>query len=257
MSRAVGEADLGEQGLGALARVDAGEPGRRELHLDVLERGQRRDQVELLEDEPERAQPELGEVAVAQLGEIASLEDDAAAGGPVERAEELKERRLPGAARAFESDELAGLDAQVDALERVDHERAANEGLADAAELVLAHSTVLRASAGRRRAARKAPAAPARSPPTTASPKPASRIGIPTGAESETASEVVRAACSTPKRLPAPVVELAVSVGPKSADQDGDADAEHDAEDTAEHALWRGTRPQPVARPCAASIRAP
>ena len=65
-----------------------------------------------------------------QLGEIAPLEEDVAAGGPVERAEELEERRLPGAARAFESDELARLDAQVDALERVDHERAANEGLA-------------------------------------------------------------------------------------------------------------------------------
>ena len=151
------------------------------------------------------------------LGEIAPLEEDVAAGGPIERAEELKERRLPGAARAFESDELTGLDAQVDALERVDHERAAIEGLADAAELVLAHSTVLRASAGRRRAARKAPAAPARRPPTTASPKPASRIVMPTGAESETASEV--GACGlldAEEVFRAPVVELAVSVGPKT-----------------------------------------
>ena len=37
---------------------------------------------------------------------------------------------------------------------------------------------------------------------------------MPTGAASETASDVVRAACSTPSRLPPPVVELAVSVGP-------------------------------------------
>ena len=75
--------------------------------------------------------------------------------GPVERAEELKQRRLARAARALERDELARLDAQVHVLERVDDERAARERLADAAELVLAHSTVLSASAGRRRAARK------------------------------------------------------------------------------------------------------
>ena len=37
----------------------------------------------------------------------------------------------------------------------------------------------------------------------------------PTGAESEIVSDAVRAACSTPRRLPPPVVELAVSEGPK------------------------------------------
>ena len=94
VARAVGEADLGEHALGALPGVDRRESGRGELRLDVLEGGQRRDQVELLEDESERAQPELGEVAVAQLREIATLEEDAAAGRTVERAEELEERRL-------------------------------------------------------------------------------------------------------------------------------------------------------------------
>ncbi len=51
---------------------------------------------------------------------------------------------------------------------------------------------------------------------------------------------MVRVACSTPKRLPPPVVELALSVGPNAADAERDRDAEENAEDAAEHA--RGER---------------
>ena len=80
----------------------------RELGLDVLERGQRRDQVERLEDEAERAQPDLGELVVAEGCEVAALEEDLPGGRPVERAEELQQRRLPRAARALDRDDLAG-----------------------------------------------------------------------------------------------------------------------------------------------------
>ena len=109
---AVGEPDLGEQRLRALAQLVALDPGRREPELDVLERRQRRDQVELLEDEAEGAQPQLCEIVVAQLREVAALEEDAAAGRPVERAQQLQQRRLARSARALERDELAGLDRQ-------------------------------------------------------------------------------------------------------------------------------------------------
>src|SRR5512132_258021 len=76
---ALRETDLGEERLRALAQPDLGDSGGGELRLDVLERGQRRDQVELLEDEPERAQAELGKLAVGELGEVASLEEDTSA----------------------------------------------------------------------------------------------------------------------------------------------------------------------------------
>src|SRR5262249_40630338 len=133
---------------------------------------------------------------------------------PVERAEELEQRRLPGAARALECDELAGFDDEVDVVDGVDDHRAAREQLADVRQLVLAHSTVLSASAGRSLAARSAAAAPASRPPRTARPKPISRISTPVGAVSETDRDVVCAAWPMPKRLPPPAVELAVSVGP-------------------------------------------
>ena len=108
MLRTIGEPDLGEQGERALAQLAAGDADRSERRLDVLQRGQRRDQVELLEDEAERAQPQLGELVVAQRREVAALEEDLAVARPVERAEQLQQRRLARAARAFERDELAG-----------------------------------------------------------------------------------------------------------------------------------------------------
>src|SRR5439155_21279242 len=132
--------------------------------LDVLERRQRRDQVELLEDEAERAQPQLCEGAVAERREVAALEEHLPARRAVERAEQLQQRRLPRAARPLERDELAGLDLERHVLDRIHRGRAATERAAGATQLVLTHSTVLSASAGRRRAARSAPAAPAGSP---------------------------------------------------------------------------------------------
>ena len=75
MVGALGEPHLAEQ----LQRAGAIAAGRDELHLDVLDRGQRRDQVELLEDEAECAQPQLGELVVAELREVAALEQHLAA----------------------------------------------------------------------------------------------------------------------------------------------------------------------------------
>ena len=57
MLGAILEIDLAEQAVRALAPLRCGEAHRRERELDVLQRSQRGDQVELLEDEPECAQP--------------------------------------------------------------------------------------------------------------------------------------------------------------------------------------------------------
>src|SRR5882672_7251974 len=213
--RSAGEADLVEE----LQRPFATAAHRGELHLDVLDGCQRRDQVELLEDEPEGAQAQLGQLPVAQRGEIAVFEDDVAGARPVERAEELQKRRLAGAARPFERDELARLELEIDAVERTDGGRSALEELRDAAQHVLGRhqSTCLNASAGRRRAARMAPAVPATKPPRRASPNPVARTVTPTGALSDTELVAVRAVdAPRPKSDELPVVELALSVGPKA-----------------------------------------
>src|SRR5919198_6505816 len=91
-----------------------GAADRRQLRLDVLERGQRRDQVELLEHEAERPEPERRELVVGELGQITTLEEDTAGARAVERSQQLQERRLAGAARALERDELAGSDIEID-----------------------------------------------------------------------------------------------------------------------------------------------
>ena len=64
MVGALGEPHLAEQLERSLSRT----ADRDELCLDVLHRGERRDQVELLEDESERAQAERRELAVAEAG---------------------------------------------------------------------------------------------------------------------------------------------------------------------------------------------
>ena len=53
-----------DAGVGRAAR--SSDAGRRERRLDVLACGQRRDQVELLEHEAERLEPQVGELAVAE-----------------------------------------------------------------------------------------------------------------------------------------------------------------------------------------------
>src|SRR5579872_5160394 len=191
---AVGETDLLEQRERARAQLVAVDAGRRKLRLDVLERVQRRDQVERLEDEAEGAQAQLGEVAVSERAEVAALEEHRAARRAVERAEELQQRRLAGARRPDDRDDLRVVDRQVDACERGNRRLAALERARDAAELVerVAHSTCLSASAGRSRAARSAPAPPAIRPPASASAKPSSRSETEIGAVSETVVDAVR-----------------------------------------------------------------
>jgi hypothetical protein len=58
---------------------------RSERGLDVLGGGQRRDQVELLEDEAQRPQPQLREGAVSEPLQRLALEADRAAARPIER----------------------------------------------------------------------------------------------------------------------------------------------------------------------------
>src|SRR5258707_2365412 len=151
----LGEPNLVEQ----LQRAGATAAGRDEFRFDVLDRGQRWDQVELLEDETERAQAQLGELVVGQADEVVALEPDVAGARPVERAEQLQERRLAGAARAFERDELARRYLQVDAVERAHRRRPALKELRHTTQRVqrFHYSTVLNASAGRRRGAPRAP----------------------------------------------------------------------------------------------------
>src|SRR5262249_36338218 len=213
----VAEAHLGEH----LGGPPTGAADLSELRLDVLDGRERRDEVELLEHEAERPQPQPGQLVVGQVGEVAPLEEHLAVGRAVERAEELQQRRLARPPRSFEGDDAAGGDRQVDGVERPQRGRAALEEPGDATQLVegIVHQSTWRsASAGRSRAARRAPAVPATRPPSRASPKPSSAIETPTGAFSATELVAVRAVLTPrPKMSLLPDVELALSDGPNAS----------------------------------------
>src|SRR5438270_13287358 len=101
MCGAVGHAEVVEhvQREGApLAHRNA--PGD-ERGLDVLLSGQRRDQVEGLEDEAERRGAQGCELSLRKLREVPALEEDPPRRRPVEAAEQEKERRLPLACRPW------------------------------------------------------------------------------------------------------------------------------------------------------------
>src|SRR5438094_5384747 len=120
MVRAVAQPDLLEERERANSQLAGRQARRRELRLDVLQRVQRWDEVERLEDEAERAQPEVCELVVTERGQVSPFEEDLTGRRTIECAEQLQQRGLAGPAGADESDDLSVPDRQVDAVERVD-----------------------------------------------------------------------------------------------------------------------------------------
>ena len=101
---------------------------------DVVERGLATEQVELLEDEADPPCAQRGQPPVGHARHVVPGDPDGPLGRPVERAEEVQERRLARAGRADDRDELAALDPEVDRLEGVDR-RHARVALADPGQL--------------------------------------------------------------------------------------------------------------------------
>ena len=91
----------------------AGRAGDLERERHVLVDRLGRQQLEVLEDDPDLA-PHLGHLATPEPGDVLAVEDDLAAGRELVADEQLDERRLAGAGRADEEDEVALGDDQVD-----------------------------------------------------------------------------------------------------------------------------------------------
>ena len=100
-----------------LRRPDA---QRHQGHLHVLQRVQRRDQVEGLEDEPHRRRPDLRDLGFPQGGEVLAVEFHDARGRPVQAAEDLQQGGLAVPGRALDGQPLTVLDDQVHAGQRID-----------------------------------------------------------------------------------------------------------------------------------------
>ena len=104
--------------------------GERQRQRDVLERGQRRHEVERLEDEADAVAAQLGELLVVELAEVGVADEHGAAGERVEAGDGVHQGRLARARRAHDRGELAGVEVGVDAVEGVDFRLAAAVGLA-------------------------------------------------------------------------------------------------------------------------------
>src|SRR5690606_21725718 len=114
----VRHADAAERGLGPLPALGGGEREVEQRELDVLVDRQLVDQVEALEDEAERAPPEVGPAALVVARDVGAVEDEPPAAGLVEQAEDVEQRGLAAAARPHDGDELAGPGLERDVVER-------------------------------------------------------------------------------------------------------------------------------------------
>ena len=111
-----------------------GQPRRCKRQADVLEARQRRQQVEELEDEPDGVSPDLRELVVRKAAERLAADPHFAGGGPIEAADEIEQRRFPGAGRPDDRHHLTLGDGQGDAAQGADV-ALAGEPLGDLVEL--------------------------------------------------------------------------------------------------------------------------
>ena len=89
----------------------------------------------MLEDHADRA-ADVAQVGIAESGELAAVDLDAAARGAVEQVDAADERALSGAGTADDAEDFAGTDVDGDVLERVkDRSVRADVGLGDVFEL--------------------------------------------------------------------------------------------------------------------------
>ena len=107
--------DLGERRrVGFLA-------GDGERQHDVVERRQRRHEVEGLEDEANPHSPQHGELTVVEAPELDVADVDGSRGQPVESCEAMQQRRFAGAGRPHDGAELALAERNGDAVEGANH----------------------------------------------------------------------------------------------------------------------------------------
>ena len=138
------------QGFNLLARTDALQRRPRaggavaltpvdQRQLDVALRGGAGEQVERLEDEPDLAVADRGQLVVGQGQDVHPVEVVGPAGRGVQAAEDVHHRRLARAGVAHDRDHLALVDAQRDAVERPHLDGAGAVDLRDVHELEHRH----------------------------------------------------------------------------------------------------------------------
>jgi hypothetical protein len=122
---AAGEPDVTEHLTRSIERIGAA--GELERHGDVLERGHRRHQVEILEDEADPPAAESGERILVEIGVVLAVDEDAAGVDPLQAGDDHEQRRLARARRADEAEAFAARNIKRQVPEDVDLGRARTE----------------------------------------------------------------------------------------------------------------------------------
>jgi hypothetical protein len=102
----------------------------------VLAGRQARDQIVKLEHESHVIAPVSGEQGIVVFHQIAAAVIDAPRGGNIEAAQNVQQRRFAAAGGAQQHDELAFIQVEIDAAERVDVDLTHVIGLRDASCLI-------------------------------------------------------------------------------------------------------------------------
>src|SRR6188508_106295 len=141
--RAILQADEAQGRLDALAPLAAREPRQQQRQLDVALGREHRQQVVHLEDEADVVRAPACERAVAHRIDALACDLERAAARPVEAADQVQQRRLAGARRPHQREEVAFADVEVELLENVHRLDAAFVVLREPADtdqyLLLAH----------------------------------------------------------------------------------------------------------------------
>ena len=110
------------------------DPGVEHPFGDILERALVLGEEELLEDKADSRRAQRRQLAVGQLGDVEPGNAHDPAAWPVERPDQMQQRRLARARRTDDGEQLAGADAEADPIERRDR-RLGRINLAHAVQL--------------------------------------------------------------------------------------------------------------------------
>ena len=109
-------------------------PGDVTGDLDIFTGGQRRQEIELLENETDGALAQLGPLAFGHAGEVLSFDENGTRSRRSEAPDDVKERRLAGAGRPDDGDELSRFGNEVNAAHGVYFDFAHMESFLQAAD---------------------------------------------------------------------------------------------------------------------------
>ncbi len=95
---------------------------QQQRQLDVLERGQHRDQVVGLEDEPDVVGAPAGDLGLGEVAQILAVDDDLALGRPVQPRDQVQERGLARSRRSHQGQVFTLGDLEVEVCQDGNHE---------------------------------------------------------------------------------------------------------------------------------------